>query len=584
MSLMKPQVQRIFPPNAMAKDKKAAKVGKSAPTSSADSHAAKSKVLNGVKEGRVNKSGELPKSTSKKVAANTAAKMNGADKKSKKALPPKDISSDEGDDSDVSASDSDASSASSAATSDSDVGPDSDSESEAAPKEPKKPQANGTSKLPNGKPSKGHKASKEVSTSSEESDSESDSSSEASDAEEEVKASKPRSVQKGKAAESSDESEGDNESDDESDESNADGAEGKPTKAGQTPQAGNVRNSKAAGASDPESGSDSDVSEDEPGDKKQAAKGADESSAGSSEGSVSEADSESSEDAPSKKRKAEAEDSPAAKKAKTEGAADSNASKTLFVGNLSWNVDDEWLSREFQPFKAVSTRLMYQKDSGRSKGFGFVDFENIEDAIKAHEAKKGQDLDGRPMNVDFTGQKTDASPAQRQERRGQQYGDSKSAPTNNLFIGNLSFDITAEVLQDTFGEFGTVTRVSIPTDRESGVVKGFGYVEFSSTDEAKAALEGMTGQSIMDRPVRLDYSGGRASDGPGNFRGRGGDRGGRGGFRGDRGGRGFGGRGFGGGRGDRGGRGGGGRGRGRGFNTTNRGRRLRINLPVRLHR
>lgn len=106
--------------------------------------------------------------------------------------------------------------------------------------------------------------------------------------------------------------------------------------------------------------------------------------------------------------------------------------------------------------------------------------------------------------------------------------------------------------------------IRLPTDRETGEPKGFGYVTFASIDEAKAALEAMQGAYISSRPVRLDYSQPRPQNdagGRGGFggRGRGGDRGGRGrgGFGGGRGRGGF----------DRGGRGGG---RGRG-GSTNRG-------------
>ncbi len=75
---------------------------------------------------------------------------------------------------------------------------------------------------------------------------------------------------------------------------------------------------------------------------------------------------------PSKKRKAEAEPAPVAKKAKAEapvangGDADT---ANLFVGNLSWNVDEEWLAREFEPFGELkSTRIVTDRESGRSRG------------------------------------------------------------------------------------------------------------------------------------------------------------------------------------------------------------------------
>jgi nucleolin len=165
-----------------------------------------------------------------------------------------------------------------------------------------------------------------------------------------------------------------------------------------------------------------------------------------------------------------------------------------------------------------------------------------------------------------------AKPADRANDRRKSYGDSTSEPSDTLFCGNLSFDADQDTISQAFGEYGTVLGVRLPTDRETGAPKGFGYVTFSSVEEAGAAMESMNGAEIAGRSVRLDYSQPRPQNGDSPARGRGGFGGGRGGGRGfgDRGGRG-GGRGFGGGRGggrgfgDRGGRGG-----GRGA-STNRG-------------
>ena len=128
------------------------------------------------------------------------------------------------------------------------------------------------------------------------------------------------------------------------------------------------------------------------------------------------------------------------------------------------------------------------------------------------------------------------------------------------------------MLGEEFGNYGTITRVVLPTDRESGSLKGFGYVGFSTTEEAQEAMNNLNGYSIAGRPIRLDFATARSNDGPprggrggGSFGGRGGGRGG-GGFGGRGGGRG-------GGFGDRGGRGRGGRGNSGGgrMNSTNRG-------------
>lgn len=72
---------------------------------------------------------------------------------------------------------------------------------------------------------------------------------------------------------------------------------------------------------------------------------------------------------PPAKRKADSEALPALKKSKTEAAGSDAGKKNLFVGQLSWNVDEEWLTREFERFGELSgVRVMTDKNTGRSKG------------------------------------------------------------------------------------------------------------------------------------------------------------------------------------------------------------------------
>ena len=63
--------------------------------------------------------------------------------------------------------------------------------------------------------------------------------------------------------------------------------------------------------------------------------------------------------------------------------------------------------------------------------------------------------------------------------------------SKNLFVGNLSFQTTADDLRDAFAEYGSVTRAQVATDRETGRARGFGFVEMADGgDEAIAALNG----------------------------------------------------------------------------------------------
>lgn len=80
--------------------------------------------------------------------------------------------------------------------------------------------------------------------------------------------------------------------------------------------------------------------------------------------------------------------------------------RKLFVGGLAWATNDESLSRAFEEHGAVEeAKVISDRDTGRSRGFGFVTFENEEDANKARQAMDGQEMDGRQLRVDFANDK-----------------------------------------------------------------------------------------------------------------------------------------------------------------------------------
>jgi RNA recognition motif-containing protein len=115
-----------------------------------------------------------------------------------------------------------------------------------------------------------------------------------------------------------------------------------------------------------------------------------------------------------------------------------------------------------------------------------------------------------------------------------------------LYVGNLSFQTSSDDLQQLFAQAGNVESASVVEDRETGRSRGFGFVEMSSAEEGKAAIEQFNGKEVNGRNLTVNEA--RPREDRGN---RGGGGGGRGGFGGNR---------SGGGGGNRGGGGGGGRG------------------------
>lgn len=74
----------------------------------------------------------------------------------------------------------------------------------------------------------------------------------------------------------------------------------------------------------------------------------------------------------------------------------------------------------------------------------------------------------------------------------------------SIYVGNLSYSVTQEDLEHTFSEYGTVNRVQMPTDRETGRFRGFAFVEMSSDEEEAAAIEELDGAEWMGRDMKVN--------------------------------------------------------------------------------
>jgi len=98
----------------------------------------------------------------------------------------------------------------------------------------------------------------------------------------------------------------------------------------------------------------------------------------------------------------------------------------------------------------------------------------------------------------------------------------------SIYVGNLSYQVTQEDLSSVFAEYGTVKRVQLPTDRETGKMRGFAFVEMGTEAEETAAIEALDGAEWMGRDLKVNKAKPREDRGPGGGGGRSG--GGGGGF------------------------------------------------------
>ena len=94
----------------------------------------------------------------------------------------------------------------------------------------------------------------------------------------------------------------------------------------------------------------------------------------------------------------------------------------------------------------------------------------------------------------------------------------------NIYVGGLSYETTDDDLRQLFGQYGEVTNVHVPTDRQTGQPRGFAFVEMSSDDDARSAIEALDGSDVAGRAIKVAEARPRA-DRPADSRASAGPRG-----------------------------------------------------------
>lgn len=98
-----------------------------------------------------------------------------------------------------------------------------------------------------------------------------------------------------------------------------------------------------------------------------------------------------------------------------------------------------------------------------------------------------------------------------------------------VYVGNLSYNATEDDLNEVFKEYGSVKRIQVPVDRETGRMRGFAFVEMSEETEENAAIEDLDGAEWMGRTLKVNKARPRTERKPSGGGGRGGWGGGNGG-------------------------------------------------------
>ncbi|XP_031701156.1 polyadenylate-binding protein 1-like [Anarhichas minor] len=171
----------------------------------------------------------------------------------------------------------------------------------------------------------------------------------------------------------------------------------------------------------------------------------------------------------------------------------------VYIKNFGEDYTDEKLKEIFTAFgRTLSVRVM-KDERGRSRGFGFVNYANHEDAQKAVDEMNGKDMSGKILYV--------GRAQKRLERQGElkrRFDQIKQDRIQryqgvNLYVKNLDDGIDDERLRKEFAPYGTITSAKVMTDGSQS--KGFGFVCFSSPEEATKAVTEMNGRIVATKPL-----------------------------------------------------------------------------------
>jgi polyadenylate-binding protein len=184
----------------------------------------------------------------------------------------------------------------------------------------------------------------------------------------------------------------------------------------------------------------------------------------------------------------------------------------LYVKQFPTAYSEEDLTKLFAEHGEIASVFINKDDEGKSKGFGFVNFADHESAEKALEALNGKNL----ADPDNEGETTElyVSKGQKKSERTREIKakvdalqQEKLAKFNgmNLFVKNLDDTITEEILRESFDKFGTITSAKIVRDEQlpGNPSKGFGYVCYSSPEEATRAVTELNGKILRTKPITV---------------------------------------------------------------------------------
>jgi len=169
-------------------------------------------------------------------------------------------------------------------------------------------------------------------------------------------------------------------------------------------------------------------------------------------------------------------------------------SADVFVGNIERSLTSDDLKELFSAYRSVErAKIVFDKETGQSRGYGFVAFSDSKEAAAAIVHFDGHEWSGRTLSV------SPARPKNSNPRpRNRHKGDSFASPpgVKELFITGLSENYSSNDLRELLGKHGHVLKAKVIFDRETNRSRGFGFVQMSNEAENQEAIAALDGVEI----------------------------------------------------------------------------------------
>ncbi|KAL7637443.1 UNVERIFIED_CONTAM: hypothetical protein RMT77_012171 [Armadillidium vulgare] len=187
------------------------------------------------------------------------------------------------------------------------------------------------------------------------------------------------------------------------------------------------------------------------------------------------------------------------KSPKRELTAEERDARTVFCMQLSSRIRGRDLEDFFSVVGKISdVRIITDAKTRRSKGIAYVEFEDVE-SVPLALGLSGQKILGVPIIVQPTlAEKNRLANPEVTNAKGM------SGPMR-LYVGSLHFNITEDMLRSIFEPFGKIDHIQLITDTETGRSKGYGFITFHNSEDAKKALEQLNGFELAGRPMKVNH-------------------------------------------------------------------------------